>query len=155
MSQRLAQALMHTEVSETSKKALLQDLEEAKTDVARLSSQNARAVGLENRLAMALQEKDDLKQELDSATQRARLTESRVVSYREKCGQPPRSHFVPVFIANTRWSAKLQAQVARLHEDLDVQRSHRQEFSEEILNDAKQRLEQLQYHVRGHLPVIV
>ena len=86
MEKRLTQALMHTEVSETSKKALIQNLEEAKTDVARLSSQNARAVGLENRLAMALQEQDDLKQELDSATQRAKLTESRVVSYREKCG---------------------------------------------------------------------
>ena len=78
---------MHTEMSETSKKALLQELEEARTDVARLSSQNARAVGLENRLAMALQEKDDLKQELDSATQRARMTETRIISYREKCGK--------------------------------------------------------------------
>lgn len=78
---------MHTEVSETSKKALLQELEEARSDVARLSSQNARAVGLETRLAMSLQEKDDIKQELDSATQRARMTESRIISYREKCGQ--------------------------------------------------------------------
>ena len=80
---------MHTEVSETSKKALLQELDEARNEVARLSSYTARAVGLENRLAMALQEKDDLKQELDSASQRARMTESRAVSYREKCGQPP------------------------------------------------------------------
>ncbi len=80
---------MHTEVSETSKKALIQELDEARNDVARLSSHTARAVGLENRLAMALQEKDDLKQELDSATQRARTTESRVISYREKCGQSP------------------------------------------------------------------
>ena len=87
VSQRLAQALVHTEVSEESKKAPLQDLEETKTDVARLSSQNARAVGLENRLAMTLQEQDDLKQELDSATQRSRLSESRAVSYREKCGK--------------------------------------------------------------------
>ncbi len=78
---------MHTEMSETSKKALLRELEEATTEVARLRSQNARAVGLENRLAMALQEKDDLKQELDSATQRARMTESRVISYREKCSE--------------------------------------------------------------------
>ncbi|KAI0737703.1 hypothetical protein C8Q80DRAFT_1294198 [Daedaleopsis nitida] len=131
VKQRLAQALMHTEVSENSKTALLQELEDAKNNVARLSSQNARAVGLENRLAVALQEKDDLKQELDSATQRARMTESRIVSYREKC-------------------AKLQAQVARLREDLDSQRIHRQEFSEELLNDAKQRLEQLQYHQLGH-----
>ncbi len=86
---------MHTEMSETSKKALLHELEGAKTEVARLSAQNARAVGLENRLAMALQEKDDLKQELDSATQRARMTESRVISYREKCGES---------LASLQWS---------------------------------------------------
>ncbi|TBU46395.1 hypothetical protein BD309DRAFT_954190 [Dichomitus squalens] len=131
LEKRLTQALMHTEMGETSKKTLLQELEEARTDVARLSSQNARAVGLENRLAVALQEKDDLKQELDSATQRTRMTESRIISYREKC-------------------AKLQAQVLRLREDLDVQRTHRQELSQEILSDAKQRLEQLQYHQLGH-----
>ena len=87
--QRLSQALVHTEVSESSNKDLLQELEDAKADVARLSSQNARAVGLENRLAVALQEKDDLRQELDSATQRARMTESRIVSYREKCSSFP------------------------------------------------------------------
>ncbi|KAI0722287.1 hypothetical protein C8T65DRAFT_628860 [Cerioporus squamosus] len=131
LEKRLAQALMHTEMSETSKKALLQELEEARTDVARLSSQNARAVGLENRLAITLQEKDDLKQELDSATQRARMTETRVISYREKC-------------------AKLQAQVTRLREDLESQRAHRHELSEEILSDARQRLEQLQHHQLGH-----
>ncbi|RDX53718.1 hypothetical protein OH76DRAFT_1143839 [Lentinus brumalis] len=131
MEKRLAQALMHTEMSETSKKALLHELEEARTEVARLRSQNARSVGLENRLAMALQEKDDLKQELDSATQRARMTESRVISYREKC-------------------TKLQAQVNRLREDLESQRTHRHELSEEILSDARQRLEQLQHHQLGH-----
>ncbi|RPD66795.1 hypothetical protein L226DRAFT_476686 [Lentinus tigrinus ALCF2SS1-7] len=131
LEKRLAQALMHTEMSETSKKALLQELEEARTDVARLSSQNARAVGLENRLAMALQEKDDLKQELDSSTQRVRMTETRIISYREKC-------------------AKLQAQVTRLREDLESQRVHRHELSEEILSDARQRLEQLQHYQLGH-----
>lgn len=80
---------MHTEMGEQSKEAVIKELDEARTDVARLSSQNARAVGLENRLAVALQEKDDLRQELDSATQRARMTESRTVSYREKCGLFP------------------------------------------------------------------
>ncbi|KAI1795112.1 hypothetical protein LXA43DRAFT_1178999 [Ganoderma leucocontextum] len=131
LEKRLAQALMHTEMGEQSKEALMKELDEARTDVARLSSQNARAVGLENRLAVALQEKDDFRQELDSATQRARSTESRIVSYREKC-------------------AKLQAQVTRLREDLNVHRTHRQELSQEILADAKQRLEQLQYHQLGH-----
>ena len=80
---------MHTEMGEQSKEAVIKELDEARTDVARLSSQNARAVGLENRLAVALQEKDDLRQELDSATQRARMTESRIVSYREKCSSFP------------------------------------------------------------------
>ena len=73
-------------MGEQSKEALIKELDETRTDIARLSSQNARAVGLENRLAIALQEKDDLKQELDSASQRTRMTESRIVSYREKCG---------------------------------------------------------------------
>ncbi|KAM5534429.1 hypothetical protein V8D89_011896 [Ganoderma adspersum] len=131
LEKRLTQALMHTEMGEQSKEAVIKELDEARTDVARLSSQNARAVGLENRLAVALQEKDDLRQELDSATQRARMTESRIVSYREKC-------------------AKLQAQVTRLREDLNVHRTHRQELSQEILADAKQRLEQLQYHQLGY-----
>ncbi len=44
--------------------------------------------------------------------------------------------------------AKLQAHVSRLQKDLEAQRTHRHEISEEILHDAKQRLEQLQYHVR-------
>ena len=48
-------------------------------------------------------------------------------------------------------AAKLQAQVARLREDMDVQRSHRHELSEELLSDAKQRLEQLQqFNVGDH-----
>lgn len=46
-------------------------------------------------------------------------------------------------------SAKLQAQVTRLREDLDMQRSHRQQMSEEVLADARLRLEQLQQSVRG------
>ncbi|KAI0677177.1 hypothetical protein C8Q78DRAFT_1159371 [Trametes maxima] len=131
LEKRLTQALVHTEVCESSKTSLVQELDAARTDLARLSAQNARSVGLENRLAVALQEKDDLQQELASATQRARMAETRIASYREK-------------------GAKLQAQVARLRDELDTQRTHRQEISEEILNDARQRLEQLQYHQPGH-----
>ncbi len=78
---------MHTEVCESSKKGLMQELDTARTDLARLSAQNARSIGLENRLATTLQEKDDLQQELDSATQRARMAEVRHASYREKCSE--------------------------------------------------------------------
>lgn len=45
--------------------------------------------------------------------------------------------------------AKLQAQVNRLREDLEMQRSHRQELSEEILSNARERLQQLQHAVSG------
>ncbi|KAI0658545.1 hypothetical protein C8Q70DRAFT_1054696 [Cubamyces menziesii] len=131
LEKRLAQALVHTEVCETSKKSVLQELEAARTDLARLSAQSARSIGLEQRLAAALQEKDDLHQELDSATQRARMAEMRIVSYRDKC-------------------AKLQAQVARLRDEVESQKVHRHELSEEILSEARQRLEQLQYHQLGH-----
>ena len=51
-------------------------------------------------------------------------------------------------------TAKLQAQVTRLREDLNVHRTHRQELSQEILADAKERLEQLQYHVRYYILVL-
>ncbi|KAI8982749.1 hypothetical protein BD414DRAFT_490998 [Trametes punicea] len=131
LEKRLTQALVHTEVCESSKKALMQELSVARTDLARLSAQSARSIGLENRLAVALQEKDDLQQELDSATQRARMAEMRLVSYRDKC-------------------AKLQAQVTRLRDDLDAQRTHRHELSEEILNEARRRLEQLQHQQLDH-----
>ncbi|KAI0832804.1 hypothetical protein BC628DRAFT_1348375 [Trametes gibbosa] len=131
LEKRLTQALLHTEVCETSKKGIIQELEASRTDLARLSAQNARSIGLENRLATALQEKDDLRQEVDSATQRTRVAEVRLSSYRDKC-------------------AKLEAQVARLRDEADTQRTHRHQYSEEILNDARQRLEQLQYHRLGH-----
>lgn len=42
------------------------------------------------------------------------------------------------------YEAKLQAQVARLREDIDMQRSHRQQMSDEVLAEARSRLEQLQ-----------
>ncbi|OSD04469.1 hypothetical protein PYCCODRAFT_1407364 [Trametes coccinea BRFM310] len=130
LEKRLTQALVHTEVCEASKKELLQELDTARTDLARLNAQGARSVGLENRLAIALQEKDDLQQELDSATQRARMAEMRLVSYRDKC-------------------AKLQAQVTRLRDDLDSERAHKYEISEEVLSEARQRLEQLQHQHSG------
>lgn len=75
------------------------------------------------------------------------MAEVRLVSYREKCSE---STSAPPFFSQSNSSipAKLQAQVTRLRDEVDNQRTHRHEFSEEILTDARQRLEQLQYHVR-------
>lgn len=42
---------------------------------------------------------------------------------------------------------KLQAQVNRLREELDIQRKQREELSQEVLQDARNRLQQLQTSV--------
>ncbi|KAH9948736.1 hypothetical protein B0H21DRAFT_210945 [Amylocystis lapponica] len=131
LEKRLTQALLNNELAETSTKSSLQELEEARAHVGRLTAQNARSIGWENRLAMALQEKDDFQQERDSATHRAKLAEARISALQEKC-------------------AKLQAQANRLREDFEMQSLHRRELSEDILKDARQRLEQLQQSKLGH-----
>lgn len=86
MHQRLTQALVNSEVLETSNKAALQELQEARSNMARLTAQTARSAGWENRLAVALQDRDDMQQERDSALQRARTAESRISTLKEKCG---------------------------------------------------------------------
>ncbi|CAL1700090.1 unnamed protein product [Somion occarium] len=130
---------------------LEKELKQAKETISRLSAQHARLVGLDQRFTAAIQEKDDVQQERDSAVQRARLAETRLISLKEKCCQCEDLALmtsVDVFIA------KLQAQVNRLREDLDMQRSHRQELSEEILSDARERLQQLQQVQLGHASMV-
>ncbi|OBZ70260.1 hypothetical protein A0H81_09758 [Grifola frondosa] len=131
LEKRLTGALVNNEVTETSNRTLIQELDEARTTVVRLTAQHARSIGLENRLATALQEKDDLQQERDSASHRSKLADARIVALKEKC-------------------TKLQAQANRLRDDLDMQRTHRQGLSQEVLSDARQRLEQLQYSQLSH-----
>ncbi|PCH40784.1 hypothetical protein WOLCODRAFT_136990 [Wolfiporia cocos MD-104 SS10] len=131
LEKRLTQALVNNEVAEASNKHVLEQLQEAQSTITRLTSQQARSIGWENRLAIALQEKDDLQQERDSAAQRAKLAESRISALNEKC-------------------AKLQAHMTRLREDFEMQCLHRQELSQEVLLDARQRLAQLQRMQHGN-----
>jgi hypothetical protein len=85
-TQRLAQALLHTEATETTNKTLLIELEEARETVSRLSVHHARAVGWEARLAAAQQERDDMQQERDSEAQRAHIADLRIAALKEKTG---------------------------------------------------------------------
>lgn len=85
--QRLSQALVNSEVTDVTHQKLLSELSEAKATVTRLKTQNARAIGLDSRLTIMMQEKDDIQQERDSATQRARMAEARVSSLKETCGK--------------------------------------------------------------------
>ncbi|KAL6307178.1 hypothetical protein BKA93DRAFT_747895 [Sparassis latifolia] len=133
LEKRLTQALVNNEMSEASNKTTLQELEEVRANMSRLTTQQARSIGWETRLSSALQEKDDMQQERDSAAQRAKLAEARISMLRDKC-------------------AKLQAQLVRLREDLDAQRSHRRVMSQEVLQDARLRLAQLQQSGRATVP---
>ncbi|KZP21552.1 hypothetical protein FIBSPDRAFT_931580 [Athelia psychrophila] len=130
LEKRLSQALLANEVSDSTHKSALRDLEEAQTSVTRLSAYHARTVGLDTRLMVVMREKDDIQQERDSETQRARVAESRISALKER-------------------TTKLQIEVHRLQQDLEQRRQHRLELSEEILQDARSRLQTLQEYQLG------
>jgi hypothetical protein len=87
LAQRLTQALLNNEVAEASNRTLLHELEEARSAVSRLSAHHVRTVGLDTRLSAALQENDDVRQERDSQTQRAKLAEARLAALKDRTGE--------------------------------------------------------------------
>ena len=113
---------MNNEVSEASNKVVIQELQDTRSNLNRLTTQHAKCAGLESRLTRATMEKEDTQQERDSANQRARVAEARIVSLRDR-------------------TSKLQEQLATLHKELDQRRNHRLELSEEISQGARSQLE--------------
>ena len=77
---------MNSEVSESSKGALLNELEEAKEAISKLTLSQAKSTGWEVKLGSLQREKEDLQQELDSASQRGRAAESHVAALKDRCG---------------------------------------------------------------------
>jgi chromosome segregation ATPase len=121
-SQRLNVALVNNEVTEVSNKTLLQELQEARDTISRLTAHHARSMGWDARLTAALKERDDMQQERDSESHRARLAESRFAALKDKAN-------------------KVQNEVRRLQEALEEKRQHRLESSESILSEARSRLQ--------------
>lgn len=76
---------MNNEIVDLTHSSTLEELQAAKEKIAHLTAQNARYIGIDTRLAVTLQEKDDMQQERNSATQRARMAEARITSLKEKC----------------------------------------------------------------------
>lgn len=79
--------MVNSEVVDITHQSTLEELKQAKEKIAQLSAQNARYVGIDSRLATALQERDDMHQERNSAIQSAKLAEARIASLKEKCGE--------------------------------------------------------------------
>ncbi|KAL5527842.1 hypothetical protein ACEPAG_6643 [Sanghuangporus baumii] len=130
LEKRLATTLLNAEISESSKKSLLQELDEVKEALSRLTVNQAKSTGWEARLNATIQERDDLRQELDSERQRARNSESQATTWKDRC-------------------IKLQSELSRLYDELDKQKQSRTELSEEILRDARARLEMVQQQQFG------
>lgn len=76
--------MLDNEMLDSSHHTLLQQLEEARTSVSRLSAHHARTVGMDTRLMTVSREKDDLQQERDSQAHRAKLAESRIAVLKER-----------------------------------------------------------------------
>ncbi|KZV86382.1 hypothetical protein EXIGLDRAFT_724824 [Exidia glandulosa HHB12029] len=122
---RLGQALMSHEVSDSSNKALLQELDTARSVIDRLSAQNARSAGWDLKLGAAAQEIEDLKQELDAERHRNKVAESKAAAVHQRY-------------------AKLEADLHWARGELEHMRATRSEFSQDILNEARTRLRAMQ-----------
>ena len=83
------QALVNSEVTETAHQTTLNELKHAEERIALFTAHNARLLGAQNRLDRALQDKDDIQQERDSAAHRARVAETRSTALAEKCCKCP------------------------------------------------------------------
>lgn len=71
-------------MTEVSNKTILQELQDARTTISRLTAHHARSVGWDARLAAAVKERDDMVQERDSESHRAQLAESRLATLKDK-----------------------------------------------------------------------
>lgn len=125
LPQRLGQTLMSHEVSDSSNKALLQELDTARSVIDRLSTQNARSAGWDLKLAASAQEIDDLKQELEAERQRNKVAEAKSAAVHQRY-------------------SKLEADLRYVREELEHMRATRSEFTQDILNEARTRIRALQ-----------
>ncbi|KAG5638081.1 hypothetical protein H0H81_001931 [Sphagnurus paluster] len=108
---------------------------EARATISRLTAHHARSVGWETRLSTAMRERDDMQQERDGESNRAKLAENRFAAMKDK-------------------AAKLQSEVRRLQDSLEERRLHRLQFSDTILQDARSRLEALHTSHLGQTAMI-
>lgn len=94
VQQRLNHALVNNEVTEVSNKTLLQELQEARDTISRLTAHHARSMGWDTRLTSALKERDDMQQERDGEGHRARLAETKFAALKDKTGELCISRYV-------------------------------------------------------------
>ncbi|KAG9128218.1 hypothetical protein FRC07_002836 [Ceratobasidium sp. 392] len=133
VQKHLAQAQLNLDAADTTNRTLTKELQDARASVARLSAAHARGVGLDEKLRVAIEERDDLKREANEAASKAKMWETRANEAGSKC-------------------RKLQAEITQLREETDSIKLSRSEISNNILEDARARLQMLQNSL-GHVPI--
>ncbi|KAG2740135.1 hypothetical protein P692DRAFT_20912388 [Suillus brevipes Sb2] len=78
---------LHLSAAEVSHKTVLLKLEEARVSMAHLTAYQAHTIGIESRLAAALQENDDLRQEQDSGAQMVKTAEAPIAALKDRTGR--------------------------------------------------------------------
>ncbi|KAG8705135.1 hypothetical protein FRC08_001821, partial [Ceratobasidium sp. 394] len=133
VQKHLAQAQLNLDAADTTNRALTKELQDAQASVARLSAAHARGVGLDEKLRVAIEERDDLKREASEAASKAKMWETRANEAGSRC-------------------RKLQAEITQLREETDSIKLSRSEISSDILEDARVRLQMLQGSL-GRIPI--
>ncbi|KAG8935018.1 hypothetical protein FRC01_010523 [Tulasnella sp. 417] len=131
MEKRLTQADLNLQVADASNRTLLNELQDTRSAMTRMTTQNARSVGWETRLTNVMQERDDTAQELDAERQRARTAEAKAAA------------------AGAKYS-EMQAEILRLRDELEQAHASRSDFSAILIQDARARLEGLQNSLGLH-----
>ena len=83
---RYAQATLNLDTAESSNRALLRELQDARAVITRLSAHVARSAGWEEKIMALEEQRDDVTQERDAQAERAKVLEVKVSSLSEKCG---------------------------------------------------------------------
>ncbi len=84
---RYAQTILNLETAESSNRALLREVQDARAVVTRLSAHVARSAGWEEKISALEEERDDLMQERDAEAARAKGLEMKASSLSDKCGE--------------------------------------------------------------------
>jgi hypothetical protein len=146
LDKRLTQALLNLEIADSSNRTLLHEFRESRSAVARLSAQSARSTGWEARLRTLEQERDDINEERKAQSARARMAEAKSAALTDQCGGCSRRG-VCGSSAHALFPARLQVQLTTLREEREAFRLSKTEISDEILCEARARLEALQQSV--------
>ncbi|KAF8317038.1 uncharacterized protein EI90DRAFT_3293574 [Cantharellus anzutake] len=119
---RYAQATLNLEVAESSNRTLLREVQDARAVITRLSAHVTRSAGWEEKVMALEEQRDEILQERDAEIGRAKSSEAKVSSLSDKC-------------------ASLQTEVYKLLDQLSEQRSPPRDISEQLIHEARAKLE--------------